>query len=73
MAEETEKKHEMNPDLEEARQHFKAAREAMRKTWEAMLPPGLVEQRRAARKEFLLGLRKLLDVAIEHAEKVEKK
>ena len=69
MAEETEKKHEMNPDLEEARQHFKAAREAMRKTWEAMLPPALLEQRRAARKEFLLGLRKLLDVAIELAEK----
>ncbi len=69
MAEETEKKHEMNPDLEEARQHFKAAREAMRKTWEAMLPPALLEQRRTARKEFLLGLRKLLDLAIEHAEK----
>ena len=69
MAEETEKKLEMNPDLEEARQHFKAAREAMRKTWEALLPAGLLEQRRAARKEFLLGLRKLLDVAIEHAEK----
>ncbi len=69
MAEESEQKHEMNPDLEEARQHFKAAREAMRKTWEALLPPGLVEQRRAARKEFLLGLRKLLDMAIEHTEK----
>ncbi len=69
MGEETEKKHEMNPDLEEARQHFKAAREAMRKTWEAMLPPGLLEQRRAARKEFLLGLRKLLDIAIEHTDK----
>ncbi len=69
MAEETEKKHEMNPDLEVARQHFKAAREAMRKTWEAMLPAGLLEQRRAARKEFLLGLRKLLDMAIEHTEK----
>ena len=69
MNEEKEKPNEKNPDLEEARQHFKAAREAMRKTWEAMLPPALVEQRRAARKEFLLGLRKLLDVAIEHAEK----
>ena len=73
MAEEKEKKHEMSPDLEEAREHFKAAREAMRKTWEAMLPPALLEQRRTARKEFLLGLRKLLDVAIAHAEKVEKK
>ena len=69
MSEEKEKPNAKNPDLEEARQHFKAAHEAMRKTWEAMLPPAYVEQRRAARKEFLLGLRKLLDVAIEHAEK----
>ncbi len=69
MSEETEKPKEKNPDMEEARKHFKAAREAMRKTWEAMLPPAYVEQRRAARKEFLLGLRKLLDVAIEHSEK----
>jgi hypothetical protein len=69
MNEEKETTHAKNPDLEEARQHFKAAREAMRKTWEAMLPPTYLEQRRAARKEFLLGLRKLLDVAIEHSEK----
>ena len=69
MSEEKEGKHEKNPDLEEARQHFKAAKEAMHKTWEVMLPVGLVENRRAARKEFLLGLRKLLDVAIELSEK----
>jgi len=69
MSDEKEVKHERNPELEEARLHFKAAREAMRKSWEAMMPPGLIESRRAARKEFLLGLRKLLDVAIEHTEK----
>ncbi len=69
MSEDKEEKHPKDPELEEARQHFKAAREAMRKSWEAMLPPGYVESRRAARKEFLLGLRKLLDVAIERTEK----
>lgn len=60
-----QKKHE----LEEARAHFKAAREAMHKSWASMVPPGLIENRKAARKEFLLGLRKLLDMAIEHADK----
>jgi hypothetical protein len=69
MNEENEEKHTKNPELEEARQHFKAARDAMRKTWEAMLPPGYVENRRTARKEFLLGIRKLLDLAIEHSDK----
>jgi hypothetical protein len=69
MSEEKEEKHEKDPELEEARQHFKAARDAMHKTWESMLPPGYLESRRLARKEFLLGLKKLLDVAIEHTEK----
>ena len=69
MSDEKEEKHERNPELEEARLHFKAAKDAMRKSWEAMMPPGFVESRRAARKEFLLGLRKLLDVAIERSEK----
>ena len=59
----------LNPNMDEARQHFKAARESMHKSWAFMLPPGLVENRKAARNEFLLGLRKLLDVAIEHSDK----
>lgn len=69
MADEKSEGKTKNPELEEARAHFKAARTAMHKTWESMLPAGLLESRRTARKEFLLGLRKLLDVAIEHAEK----
>jgi hypothetical protein len=69
MAEEKAEKKQMNPAIEEAREHFKAAQVAMHKSWEAMLPPGFAENRKAARKEFLLGLRKLLDLAIEHAEK----
>jgi hypothetical protein len=63
----------MNPHVKEAREHFKAARHAMRKSMEGILPPAFVENRRAARKEFLLGLRKLVDAAIEHVEEVEKK
>jgi hypothetical protein len=63
---------EMNPHYKEARDHFKAARRAMRKSIESFLPPAYVENRRAARKEFLLGLRKLVDAAIERVDDVEK-
>jgi len=69
MSEEKVESKDINPNLAEAREHFKAAKDAMHKSVEAMLPPSYMENRRAARKEFLLGLRKLLDVAIEHAEK----
>jgi hypothetical protein len=57
-----------DPKVEEGRAHFKAAHENMHKAFEAMLPPGVAEQRRAARKEILLGLRSMLDSAIEHVE-----
>jgi hypothetical protein len=68
MSEETSKETK-NPDIEEARQHFKEARTAMHETLEALVPAGYREKRRKARKEILLGLRKLLDAAIEHADK----
>ena len=58
-----------NPRIAEAHEHFKTARQTMRQSVEELLPKEFVEKRRAARKEFLLGLRKLLDAAIEHAEK----
>lgn len=57
-----------NPNLEEAREHFRAARKEMHRSMEALLPQGFVEKRRAARKEFLLGLRKLVDAAIDRAD-----
>lgn len=57
-----------NPDLEEARTHFRAARKEMRKSIEAFLPVGFIERRRAARREFLLGLRKLVDAAIDRVD-----
>lgn len=68
MAETTPKK-ELNPNLAEARKHMKAARAAAGKSFETLLPAGFVENRRAARREFLLGLRSLLDAAIERSEK----
>jgi hypothetical protein len=61
------------PNLEEAREHFHTARDAMRKSMEALIPAGYLENRRAARKEMLLGLRKMLDAAIEHVEKQQSK
>jgi hypothetical protein len=57
-----------NPNLEEARQHFKEAHESLRESYKALIPAGYREQRRKARKEFLYGLRKLLDAAIERTE-----
>lgn len=48
----------------ETREHFKAAAEANRKAWESFLPPGFVEQRREARRQFLLAARSLIDNAL---------
>ena len=55
----------------EARDHLKAASHEMRKSWEALLPPGFVEHRRAARREMLLAVRSLVDAALEHMESGE--
>lgn len=65
---ETTNKTEINANMREAREHFRAARKEMRKSFEALLPAGFLENRRAARKEFLLGLRKMVDAAIEKSE-----
>jgi len=64
--------HEKNPHFEEAREHMKAARAAMRESYESMLPPGFLESRRKARKEFLLAMRSMLDAAIERVDKAVK-
>ncbi len=50
---------------EEARQHFHAAREEMRKGLETLLPEGFVEHRRNARREMLQAWRSMLDAAIQ--------
>jgi hypothetical protein len=61
-----------NEKVDEAWEHMHAARSNMRKVIESMVPEGVRENQVAARKEFLLGLRSLLDAAIEHSEKVTK-
>lgn len=58
--------------MDEAWDHMHAARSNMQKVMESMIPEGLRENQREARKEFLLGLRSLLDAAIEHTEKPAK-
>ncbi len=58
-----------NPKMEEAHEHMKAARKAMRKSMEAWLPEGFLESRRKARKEMLQAMRNFLDAAIDHIEK----
>jgi hypothetical protein len=68
----TNTEHEKDPRFEEVRQHMKAARAAMRESYESMLPPGFLESRRKARKEFLLAMRSMLDVAIERVDKAVK-
>jgi hypothetical protein len=62
------KREETNPKVEEARAHMRAAHENMHQVIESLIPEGVRENRRAARKEFLLGLRSLLDAAIEETE-----
>lgn len=50
---------------EEVRQHVRAAREEMRESIKAFLPPGFVEHRKNARREMLLAWRSLIDSALE--------
>jgi hypothetical protein len=56
---------------EDVRQHVRAAREELRESIKAFLPPGFVEHRRKARKEMLLAWRSLLDSAIERMDEKE--
>ncbi len=53
---------------EETREHYRKAREEMRKSIETLLPPGFIEHRRNARKEMLLAWRSMIDSAIERME-----
>ena len=69
MTETTEKHDEKNARMVEAREHMKSARKAMRNSFEALMPPGFLEHRRAARKEMLLAMRSMVDAAIERIEK----
>jgi hypothetical protein len=53
---------------EEAREHFRAAREEMRESIKGLLPPEFFEHRRKARKEMLLAWRSMIDSALKRME-----
>jgi hypothetical protein len=69
MADETnEHKHAHDFVPPETREHLKAARDEMRKGYEALFPPGFVQHRRAAQRELLLAARGLIDAALKHTD-----
>lgn len=69
MPEKTHQAADASPRMREAREHAKAARASMRKSFEELIPRGFIEHRRAARKEMLLAMRSLLDAALERMDK----
>jgi hypothetical protein len=56
---------------EDVRRHARAAREEMRESMKAFLPPKFWEHSRKARKEMLLAWRSMLDAALERMDKKE--
>jgi len=58
---------------EDVRQHARAAREEMRESMKAFLPPEFWEHGRKARKEMLLAWRSMIDSALERMDKKEEK
>jgi len=56
---------------EEARDHFRAARQEMRESIKGIFPPEFIEHRRTARKEMLLAWRSMIDSALKHMEEKE--
>jgi len=58
---------------EEVRQHARAARQEMRESVKAFLPPEFWEHGRQARKEVLLAWRSMIDSALERMEEKEEK
>jgi hypothetical protein len=58
-----------NPIPEDVRQHARAARQEMRESMKAFLPPKFWEHSRKARKEMLLAWRSIIDHALERMDK----
>ena len=58
---------------EEVRQHARAAREELRESVKAFLPPEFFEHRKRARKEMLLAWRSMIDAALERMDAKEEK
>ena len=53
------------PIPQEAKEHFNVAKDEFKKGLDAMFPPEVREHRQAAQKEVLMGLRSLIDAALE--------
>jgi len=69
MAEKTTRRKPFEDKIpEEVRQHVRAAREELRESIKAFLPPEFIEHRRKARKEMLLAWRSMIDAALERME-----
>jgi hypothetical protein len=67
---ESEKK--FKPEIpEEAREHYRNARNEMREAAKLLFPAGFLERRRAARKEMMMAFRSMLDSAIEKMDEKE--
>ena len=58
---------------EEVRQHARAAREELRESVKAFLPPEFFEHRKKARKEKLLAWRSMINAALERMDEKEEK
>ena len=65
----THRKHFEDHIPEDVRQHAHAAREEMRESVKAFLPPKFWEHSRKARKEMLLAWRSMIDHALERMDK----
>lgn len=52
----------------ETSEHLHAAREAFRRSYEALFPPEFLAHRREARREMLLAARSLIDHALKRME-----
>lgn len=50
---------------QEAKEHFGTAKDEFKKGLDAMFPPTVKEHRQAAQKEVLMGLRSLIDAALD--------
>lgn len=66
MAEKSDHKRKYEEHIpEEARMHYRTAREEMRKGLETLLPEGFFTHGRNARREMLMAWRSMLDAAIQ--------
>lgn len=57
---------------QETRDHLHKARKEFGKSFSALFPTAFIEHRRAARREFLLAVRSLIDRTLDYLEEAEK-